>query len=335
MQDERRRIQTDIPQNPVAYEYYLKSISYPLSNEGDQLAIEMLKKSIELDPNYAPAYDQLGDRTHRLALYGLRDPEENKRAESYLLKALSLNGELLSALGNLAMLYTETARTEEAVEITRQMLEINPNDAEAHYSLGYIYRYAGMKDESIQEMEKAVALDPKNSNFRSIVITYIAAGENEKALKSLKNYQESAFTLGEQGVVLFRQGKPEQAVEYFDRVIALEPEGLQALWVTAIKAYIEGNIQIGLDAAQKFEQANLDDAEAWYHFAENYGLLGDREGCVRTLKRAVDGGYFNYPFMLTDFFFDSVRDYPEFQRVLEMAKAKHEAFKKRFFPERF
>ena len=37
--------------------------------------------------------------------------------------------------------------------------------------------------------------------------------------------------------------------------------------------------------------------------------------------------------MLTDFFLDSVRDDPEFQRILEMAKVKHEAFKEKFFPD--
>jgi hypothetical protein len=100
-----------------------------------------------------------------------------------------------------------------------------------------------------------------------------------------------------------------------------------------MKAFIEGNIEEGIDAARKFEQANIADAEAWYHFAENYGLLGDRDGCIRALQRAVDGGFFNYPSMLTDSFLDSVREDPEFQRILEMAKAKHEAFKKRFFPE--
>lgn len=333
LQDEQGRIQTDVPQNPLAYEYYLRSISFPFSNEGDQLAIEMLKKSIELDPNYAPAYNQLGDRIHRLAQYGLLDQEETNRAENYLLKALSLNGKLLSALGNLAGLYTETARIEKAVEITRQMLEINPNNANAHYSLGYIYRYAGMMDESIQEMEKAVAIDPKNQEFRSIILTYSRAGEYEKALGALKIYKEDTFTLGEHGELLYRQGRPKQAVEFFDRVIAMEPEGLMALWVTGIKAFIEGNIEAGLDAAHKFEQANIADAEAWYSFAGNYGLLGDIKGCVRALERAVDGGYFNYPNMLTDFYLDSVRDDPEFQRILEMAKVKHEAFKEKFFPD--
>ena len=330
-QDEHARMQSNVPASPLAYEYYLRGISYPFSNEGDQLAIEMLKKSVELDSNYAPAYDQLGDRIHRLALYGLRDSTEIQRAENYLLKALSINQGLLSAIGNLAVLYTETARTEDAVKLTRQMLEINPNNAAAHYSLGYIYRYAGMLNESVLEMEKAVTLDPNNPNFRSITITYLFAGEYEKSLDAFKNYKESSLTLGNQGITLFRQGKKKKAIEYFNRVIAIEPDGLNALWATGLKASIEGNIKEGIDAARKFEQANIADAEAWYHFAENYGLLGDKDGCIRTLERAIDGGYFNYPFMLTDSFLDSVRDEPEFQKVLEKAKEKHLAFRKRFF----
>ena len=79
------------------------------------------------------------------------------------------------------------------------------------------------------------------------------------------------------------------------------------------------------------EQANIADAEGWYYWASFYGLLGDRAGCIRALQRAVDGGYFNYPFMRSDFFFDSVRNHPEFQRILEIAKAKHKAFKSRVF----
>ncbi len=334
-QDEQKRIQTDIPQNPMAYEYYLRSVSYPLSNEGEKLAIEMLKKSIELDPNYAPAYSQLGIRTQRLAQYGLLDPEETQKAENYYLKALSLNEELLSALGNLALLYTDTGRTGKAVELTRRMIEINPNNAAAHFSLGYIYRYAGMNNEAVQEMEKAVTLDPENPGFRSTIVTYRFFGEYEKAIEISKIYEESAFILGHVGVTLLQQGNREQAVEYFGRVIDLEPDGLIALWVTGLKASIEGNIEEGLEAARKFEQINIADAEAWFHFAESYGLLGDKDGCVRALHRAVDGGFFNYPFMLADSFLDSVRDDPEFQRILKMAKAKHEAFKKRFFPENF
>jgi TolB-like protein/Flp pilus assembly protein TadD len=330
---EKSRIQPDIPQNPLAYEYYLRSISYPLSNMGDELAIEMLKKSIELDPNYAPAYDELGNRTKRLVQYGLLDQEDFQKTENYFLKALSLNENLLSALGNLSVLYTDTGKTEKAVEITRRMIEINPNNAQAHYSLGYIYRFVGMNNEALQEMEKAVSLDPKYSGFRSIIITYRFAGDYNKAFEISKNFTVNPFILGHVGFTLLQKGDQEQAVEYFNRAIDMEPEGLIALWVTGIKAALEGNIEEGLSTVRKFEQINIADAEAWFHFAESYALLGDKDGCIRILKRAVDSGFFNYPFMQTDSFLDSVRDDPEFQRILKAAKAKHEAFKKRFFPQ--
>jgi len=330
-QKELAQIGKDIPNSTLAYEYYLRSISYPYSNEGDPIAIEMLKKSIELDSTYAPAYAQLGDRTHRLAQFGLHDREETKKAESYLLKALSLNKENIYALASLANIYTETARIEKAVELTRQILAINPGNAEAHYSLGYIYRYAGMNSEAMQEMEEALAIDPENPGFRSIVITYIFAGEPEKSFESSMLFKQSEYLLGYQGAALFRMGREDQAVEYFNRCISMNPDGLQALWVTCMKAYIEGNIEEGLEAGRIFELVNIVDAESWYHFAGNYGLLGDRDGCVRALQRAVDGGFFNYPFMRNDSFLDSFREDEEFQMVLQEAREKHLSFQKKFF----
>jgi len=330
-QNELDNIGKDIPKNPLAYEYYLRSISYPFTNEGDWIAIEMLNRSIELDSTYAPAYAQLGDRTHRLAQFGLHDPEESKRSENYYLKALSLNKDYIFALASLANIYTETARIEKAVKFTRQILAINPGNAEAHFSLGYIYRYAGMNNESVQEMEKAMAIDPENPGFRSIVITYIFAGELEKSFESSKLFKQSEYILGYQGAALFRMGRKDQAVEYFNRCLSMNPDGLQALWVTCMKASIEGNIDLGMEAARQFENVNIVDPEAWYHFAGNYGLLGDRDGCIRALQRAVDGGFFNYSFMLSDSFLDSVRDDEEFLRVLQEAREKHLSFQKNFF----
>jgi len=330
-QKERNRMRKDNSDNPLAYEYYLRSISYPLTNEGDRLAIEMLNKSIELDSTFAPAYDQLGFRIHTLAQYGLLNPEEYKRGEDALLKALSLNEELLSALGHLVLYFTETARIEEAVELTKKMFEINPNNAYAHFALGYIYRFAGMNNQAIKEMERAIAIDPNNQRFRSICTTYMYAREYEKAFEVLKDYEPSPWINEHAGFIFFRQGKQEQAVKYFDQAIAIEPDGLPALLSSAVKAYIENNIEVGIFISGRFEQYNLADAEAWYYNACNYGLLGDRDGCIRCLKRAVDGGFFNYPFMLNDIFLDSMRDDPEFQIILEQAKGKHFAFKKRFF----
>ncbi|MDX2444834.1 MAG: hypothetical protein QNK30_13640 [Bacteroidales bacterium] len=98
-QNEINRIKKDIPTNSLAYEYYLRAIAYPRNNEGDELAIEMIKKSIELDSLYAPSYALYGDRLHSLANYALLKPEETIKAEKYIEKALSINPELYSAMG--------------------------------------------------------------------------------------------------------------------------------------------------------------------------------------------------------------------------------------------
>jgi len=191
-QKELNRIGKDIPDNPLAYEYYLRSISYPITIEGDQLAIEMLNKSVELDSNYAPAYAQLGTRIHTLAQYKLLNPEETKRAEDSFIKALSLNEELIYALANLAQIYTETARTEKAVENIRQILEINPNYGEAHFSLGYSYRYAGMNNEAIR-WKKLLSLTLRIQHFDQLLL-HIRLLENMKKLLQQLSYLKKVIS---------------------------------------------------------------------------------------------------------------------------------------------
>ena len=330
-QKELSRIRKNIPHDPLAYEYFLRSISYNYTNEGDQLAIKMLEKSIELDSTYAPAYYHLGDRLHRYAIYGSPNSEDALRSENALLKALSLNSEHMGALGKLAMRYTETDRIMEAVELTKQILEINPNSAEAHFSLGYIYRYAGMNDEAIREMEKAIALDSRNQVFRTIMITYLFAGKFEKAIEAGKLFEESAFIFEMQGHALQKLGKNTEAVECFNRAIILDPNTGEAIFTSSAKAFIEGNPKEALSYAIQFDQFQIADAEAWYFKSFLYGMLGDKEGCIRCLKKAVDNGFFNYPLMSTDSYLDSAREDPEFQKVLQKAKEKHMAFKELFF----
>jgi TolB-like protein/Flp pilus assembly protein TadD len=236
-QKELNRIRKDIPSDPLAYEFFLRSISIEYTNEGDQLAIALLEKSIELDSTFAPAYNQLGDRLRKLALYGLLSPEERTRGENAYLKALSLNSEHIGALGNLAMANIETNRTERAAELIKQILKINPNSAEAHFSLGYMYRYAGLNEEAILEMEKAFALDSKNQGYRSIIVSYFFAGEFEKAVEAGELFEESAFILLFQGLAYFNLGKNAEALECFNRVILLDPGSRQAISSGIVKAF--------------------------------------------------------------------------------------------------
>ena len=66
-----KNLPKDKPANTLAYEYYLRSIAQPFTTDGNKQAIDLLKKSIEIDNTFAPTYSQLGDRIRRYEQYGL------------------------------------------------------------------------------------------------------------------------------------------------------------------------------------------------------------------------------------------------------------------------
>lgn len=329
--DESKRVIHDVSKNPLAYEYYLRSIAYPMTTDGHQLAIEMLKKSIALDDDYAPTYVQLGNRKHRLEQFGLLNLNQQLDAEHYYLTALSLNPDLISALGYLAMFYTETNRIDEAMKLALRMYTINPNNADVHFTLGYIYRYAGMAEEAINEMEKAVSIDPKNSKFRSLVGAYSGVNQHQKALDLSTHYGPGSFATGWKALMFRRLGNEQAALALFNELLVNDPQGLWGHVATVHKAYMTGDIKAGLTAIAQLENTRIVDGETIYYTAAYYGLLGEKKRCLATLAQAVNKGYFNTTFINNSTYFDSVRGEPEFHKIMQIATQRHQAFKAKYF----
>jgi len=327
-QDERNRMQIDTPKNSTAYDYYQLSLVQPATTNGNKEAIALLEKSVEYDSTYAPAYNQIGFRIHSLTSYNLKGIRSLEEAEIALNKALRFNPELLSALGNLARIYTETGRLLEAQKLVLRMLEINQNNSFAHFVQGYIYRYAGLLNEAKEEMEKAVSIDPTDKVYRSLGLTYYYLGEYKKALEAFDIDKGSWYALTYQGLTRIHMGKNTIAREYFSSVIDMDPESFSANLSIALMAYIDGKTMDGLNALHAIEQDNPADADIWYLIAGAYALLKNKDGTLRTLGRAVEVGSYLYPYLEKYSYFDFVRNEPQFQKILVIAKEKHESYRK-------
>ncbi|MDX1471484.1 MAG: tetratricopeptide repeat protein, partial [Flavobacteriaceae bacterium] len=324
-------INRDIPSNPLAYEYYLKSSSYPLTTEGDRLAIEMLRKSIEIDSAFAPAYADLGFRNQRLTMFEMLGNERLVTIENYYLKALELNPVQLSALGYLSVFYTETNRIEPAIELTRKMLDINPNHASALFSLGYLYRYIGMLDESVALMEKALSLDPNNQNYYRIGVSYLSQLEYEKALDSFLKGDDTPYFLTWQAITFYRMGEFQKSLEALNKILGGGKEPYIYYSSLSLKAIIEGDYKLANESIKKLEEGSNLDSEGWYHWGVLYAISNNTEGALRCLRNATEVGYYNYPFMESDPLLNNLRTNPEFILILAKARDKHLYFKNKYF----
>jgi DNA-binding winged helix-turn-helix (wHTH) protein/TolB-like protein len=90
--DEAKRLKLDVPQNPLAYEYYLRGVDRYSTNEFP-LAIEMLEKSVAIDPNFALAWAHLGTAYAANASFHFGGREMYNKAQSAYEKALLINPE--------------------------------------------------------------------------------------------------------------------------------------------------------------------------------------------------------------------------------------------------
>jgi tetratricopeptide (TPR) repeat protein len=234
----------------------------------------------------------------------------------------------------LANLFVDTGKVEQAVPLLRDALKANDNYAPVHWELGYAYRFAGMLPESVAECERALQLDPLVKSNGSVLNTYLYLGEYDKFLASLPDVNDSSFLLFYRGFGEFYKNDFAHAAQDFDRANELDPTLYaqigKALSDSIAHRTAEGReILRGLE--KKITERGVGDPEAEYKIAQAYAVLGDKAAALPTLRRSVESGFFCYPYITFDPLLSSLREENDFPPILELARQRHESFKRAFF----
>ncbi|HWY54651.1 MAG TPA: winged helix-turn-helix domain-containing protein [Terriglobales bacterium] len=329
---EANSIKPDAPINPLAYEYYLRGVDLH-SKHNFPLAIKMLEKSTEIDPNYAPAWAYLGASYTSDAAFEFGGREQYRRARSAYEHALAIQPSQLDAHIFLANLLVDTGKVEQAVPLMRDALKTYPNQAAVHWELGYAYRFAGMLNESVAEGERALQLDPLVKANGSVFNTYLYLAEYDKFLRSLPDLDDPLVVFY-RGFGEFHQKNWQQAAKDFDHAYELDPS-LYAQIGKALSDSIAHRDADGLQILRALEnkigERGVGDPEGMYKISQAYSVLGDKTSALRALRRSIEGGFFCYPYFTTDPLFDGLRNDPEFAALLNVARQRHEAFRSKFF----
>ena len=276
-----------------------------MGNGDFTLAIQLLKRAVDVEPKNKYAWNNLG-----LAYLALR---QGDNAVAAFKKALDVNPYDEFAYNNLGRAYWQDRKYDDAVTAFHQQLENNPLDKFAHANLGAMYAEWHKYDLAAPELEKAASLTPNDAGLQvSLGDAYLNLGQDDKALAafdraieisatplvwnniayqlSLKNtHLDKAQQYAESAVAATAAGLRNLSLEQLNqRDLALVPS-LVAYWDTlGWVFYAEGK----LDRAEKYVAAAWglgNHGEVGDHLGQIYEKRGEKEKAISTYALAMNG----------------------------------------------
>ena len=162
MRDEKR-LAKRLTENPEAYRLYLKGryFAEKLSEADVSKGIEYFHQAIDIDPNYALAYEGLSYAYYTSNDFFAKPEESMPKAREAARRALELDETLAEAHIDMAIVHFWYDYDWNAAERQFQRaIELKPDSADAHAYYGWELVSLGRFEEGIAESKRAVELDP-------------------------------------------------------------------------------------------------------------------------------------------------------------------------------
>ena len=161
------------------------------SNDRD-MAIELIKKALEIDPEFALAHAELGDYFYMINL--------RSKGEEHFIKALRLMDRLTTRERLWIKALTEEWRgdSNRAIECYKIYLAQYPDDAHGWFNLGWLYMARLNKNEkAIETFRRVLDINPSDaSSYINIATCYKEMRQYEKAIE----YYEKGFLLSPESI---------------------------------------------------------------------------------------------------------------------------------------
>jgi TolB-like protein/Tfp pilus assembly protein PilF len=277
--------------NPDAYALFLRGRYFKerLDRESLETARRALMQALEIEPEYAMALVELADVYSSMAGAGFMGTAEYRQlAGDAVDRALALDDKLAEAhaqLGAIRAQYDWDWRG--AYSALQRALALSPASTSALRLAAVLARSLGRYEEALEMYRTAIALDPLQPVTRLSMGTALSlAGEYDEALAMHREALEfdPRFPQSHMAIssTLLLMERPDEALAEAE----LEPE-------KAWRQYARALALIALDRQQEAEQilaAYIDDfQDEWaYQIAVIYGFMGKANQAFEWLDRAYD-----------------------------------------------
>jgi tetratricopeptide (TPR) repeat protein len=254
-------------------------------------------------------------------------------------KALSLDQNLAEAhLAQGRLLWTPTHQFphDSVIHEYRLALSLNSNLDEAHHQLALVYGHIGLFEEALQELDKAIAINPGNTLARFRVgETLLFQGKYEQALTALQNVPSDVnpALVGHEIVwAQFNLGRKEEAAATLEKFLKDYPEDNRGL-LTSLQAVLaaaagqaqtaEADINLAVQKGKGFGHFH----HTAYYIACAYALLNKPEQSIEWLQKVAQDGFPCYPLFAKDPNLHNLRQDARFVALLARMKQQWESYR--------
>jgi len=305
------------PKSQEAYDLYLHSLALPHDAGPNKDAIAVLEHVVETDPNYAPAWEELGLRSYYDADYSNGGEQMFQRSNKASERAVALDPNRIVAAGQLITNRVERGELTKAYAAAQALVKSRPESGQAHFTLAYVLRYAGMQEESVRECDTALELSPGNYQFRSCAFGFMELGQTQRAEDFVRLDAGSEWAAFATSLILLREGKLAEARESVKKV--------------SVAAYYHRDLLeacLGMRPASELDKIAADaetsvlaepDPEPWYYQGTIMAFCGKPAIALHMLTAAVEQNYCSYSALLSDPLLAKMRSSKEFDAVLTAA----------------
>jgi len=323
---EQMRANKQFTADPEAYQLYLKGRFYwnKRTSADFEKAISYFQQAIDKDPKYALAYSGLADSQALKVAYTPEAPRDlMPKAKAAAAKALELDPNLAEAHASLGQIlsYYDFDFVASEKEF-RRAIELNPNYATAHQWFAEQLSELKRFDEAIIEIQKALDLDPMSVIINKIYADILVdARRYDEAIsqykKTLEIDPQFRMTHYFLGRAYEARGMYNEAVDAYEKFARNGSVGDEDI-VRINELYKKSGWKAYLQASiAQLRPAAEKKQVPAFVMATFYARLGDADETMKWLQKGFDERDFRMGMIGVSFEFDSVRSD---SRFVELSK---------------
>jgi eukaryotic-like serine/threonine-protein kinase len=186
---------------------YQAGNGYVPVDDGFRNARNEIETALDLNPKLADAYAQLGN------IKSNYNWDWTGADEAYK-KGLALEPENTKVINGASNLAAILGQYDEAIKLTRKVIEIDPVNVSGYSNLAEITYYKGLLDESITATKKSLELNPLYpGEHMTWCFDYLRKGKPDSALEEIKKEPEPWMHVSGIAMVYYASGRKKEADE--------------------------------------------------------------------------------------------------------------------------